>query len=66
MKKIFLAICAVTAISGCSNAGPFVTNVSSDGNNGLNIEKCAVHYNSFTGNVSTGQCSTTYIKLRSN
>jgi hypothetical protein len=66
MKKLLLTIFAVAVISGCSNAGPFVTNVSSDGNNGLNIEKCSVHYNSFTGNVSTGQCSTTYVKLRSN
>jgi hypothetical protein len=68
MKNYFFAITAVMLISGCtSNAGPYVTNISSDGNNGLNIEKCMVHYNTFRGGIiSTGDCTSQSIKLRSN
>ena len=28
----------VIVLSACTTAGPYVTNISSDGNNGLNIE----------------------------
>ena len=64
MKTIMIVALAFT-ISACTTAGPYVTNISSDGNNGLNIEKCAVHLNSFMGTVSTGECTSQNIKLRS-
>lgn len=64
MKKISILIiaCLTTA---CTTAGPYITNVSSDGANGLNIEKCKVQYNAFLGVISTGDCSTSIIKLTS-
>lgn len=60
-----LMLSALSALSACSTAGPYVTNISSDGNNGLNIERCAVEYNMLVGIVTTGKCSTMTIKLRS-
>ena len=51
MKKIFTAV-LVSLLAACTNAGPFVTGISSDGNNGLPIEKCQVHMNAFMGTVS--------------
>ena len=52
-----LAVCSV--LTGCSTAGPFVTNISSDGRGGLIIEKNIVHLNGFTGYISTGDNPTT-------
>lgn len=62
MKKI-LTIAALLLISACTNAGPFVTNISSDGNNGLIIEKCQLHMNAFMGTVSNESCTSTQIRL---
>lgn len=66
MNKLILITAIAISVTACSSAGPYVTNISSDGNNGLNIEKCMVHFNSFTGNVSTGACTSQSIRLRSN
>jgi len=63
MRLFVLVCCAVVALSGCTTAGPYVTNISSDGNNGLNIEKCKVELNAFLGVVNTGDCSTSSIRL---
>ena len=63
MKKI-VAIAFVALMGACTNAGPFVTNISADGNNGLVIEKCQVHMNAFMGTVSNDNCTTTAIKVR--
>ena len=62
MKKILL-ILVMVVLSACTNAGPFVTNISSDGNNGLILEKCQVHMNAFMGTVSNDNCTTTNIYL---
>lgn len=62
IKLLFL----LTLLQGCTTAGPYVTNISSDGNNGLNIERCFVYFNGVVGTVSTGDCSSQNIKLRSN
>ena len=62
MKKILL-ILVIVVLSACTNAGPFVTNISSDGNNGLILEKCQVHMNAFMGTVSNDNCTTTNIYL---
>lgn len=62
MKLALLA--AVIALVGCSSAGPYVTNISSDGANGLNIEKCAVQFNAFMGTVSNNECSVQKIYVR--
>ncbi|MGD7037224.1 hypothetical protein [Methylotuvimicrobium buryatense] len=61
--KFLLTFLAVIFLTGCTTAGPYVTNISSDGNNGLNIEKCKVELNAFLGVVNTGDCSNSNIKL---
>jgi hypothetical protein len=48
--------------AGCSTAGPFVTNISSDGKGGIIIEKTYVQYNSFMVTVTNKDSSTTRIK----
>lgn len=63
MKKILL-VAAVVAMAGCSTAGPYVTQISSDGNNGLNIEKCMVKFNPWTATVTNDQCTSQAIRLR--
>ena len=63
MTKYF-SLLLILLLSACTNAGPFVTNISSDGNNGLTIEKCQVHMNAFMGTVSNDACTTTQIKIR--
>lgn len=57
MKNI-ITIIAIIALSGCTTAGPFVTNVSPDGHGGLIVEKCKVNYNGFLGTIDMGQCMT--------
>ncbi|MDP2203991.1 MAG: hypothetical protein Q8K07_18385 [Methylicorpusculum sp.] len=61
--KFLLTLTAVASLTGCTTAGPYVTNISSDGDNGLNIEKCKVELNAFLGVVNTGECSNSNIKL---
>jgi len=49
---------AVAVLTGCTTAGPFVTNISSDGRGNLIVEKNTVHMNAFTGAVSSGETPT--------
>lgn len=50
----FIAFLTV-AITGCTTqAGPFVTNISSDGKGNIMVEKNTVIVNGFTGTVSSG------------
>lgn len=63
MKLLTITFFAIAALTGCTTAGPYVTNISSDGNNGLNIEKCKVELNAFLGVVNTGECSNSNIRL---
>ena len=48
---------SVMLMTGCTSAGPYVTNISSDGQGGLIIEKCGTDMNAFMGTVSTGGCT---------
>ena len=67
MKLKITALCLFAALGGCTTAGPYVTNISSDGRNGLNIERCAVKLNAFMGTVSTTECTSQNLQLsRSN
>lgn len=61
MKYAFLimSLAACAVLMGCSTAGPYVTNISSDGRGNLIVEKNTVHMNGFTGNISTGDNPTT-------
>jgi type IV secretion system protein VirB7 len=63
MTRLFSALC-LAALCSCSSAGPYVTNISSDGDNGIVVEKCSVHMNAFMGTVSNENCTTANIKLR--
>ena len=57
MKKLLLTMVFVgMLISGisCSNAGPFVTDISSDGDGGLIITKNTVVFNPFFGVIRDG------------
>lgn len=63
MNRVFVVVSALV-LSACTTAGPFVTNISSDGANGLNIEKCSVQLNTFTGTVTNTGCTSQNIRLR--
>ena len=63
MKKVIITGFAML-LAACTNAGPFVTNISSDGNSRLVIEKCQVHMNAFMGTVSNDNCTSTQIKVK--
>ncbi|GEM20948.1 hypothetical protein [Nitrosococcus oceani] len=61
-KVVFVLI--VTVISGCaSQAGPFVTNISSDGRGGLVVEKCMVRLDRMINTVEAASCTNTPIAL---
>jgi len=62
MRILFLSALTIL-MSGCTTAGPFVSNISSDGRGGLNIEKQKVEYNMLFGVVSTTETTTTNIQL---
>ena len=63
MKNISITL-IILFLSACTNAGPFVTNISSDGNRGLIIEKCQVHMNALMGTVSNDNCTSTSIYIK--
>jgi hypothetical protein len=60
-----MAAAAVAALTSCSStAGPFVTNISSDGKGDLLVERSMVHVNGFTGMISTeGNPTTQVVKV---
>ena len=63
MKNAALILGLIAVLAGCTTAGPYVTNISSDGRNGLNVEKCAVKLNAFMGTVSTTECTSQHLQL---
>ena len=63
MKNVIMSILLAMSLTACTNAGPYVTNISSDGKGGLNIEKCGVKMNAFLGTVSTSECTSQHIQL---
>jgi hypothetical protein len=52
---------AVATLTGCSTAGPFVTNISSDGKGDILVEKNTVNVNGFTGIATMGENPTTQV-----
>ena len=58
-----LAVAILLGMTGCSFAGPYVTNISPAGDQGILVEKCKVQYNSLTAKVSTESCNTSYVWL---
>jgi hypothetical protein len=71
MKKIsgitglMIVATAMATLSGCTtSAGPFVTNISSDGKGNIMVEKNTLVVNGFTGAITTGNNPTqTIIKV---
>lgn len=63
VKRTIGFLSVIIALAGCTTAGPYVTNISSDGRNGLDVEKCKVHFNAWMGTVSTGDCISQRIQL---
>ena len=63
MKNVIMSILLAMSLTACTNAGPYVTNISSDGKGGLYIEKCGVYMNGFTVTVSTGECTSQHIQV---
>ena len=60
-----LLVGAVLMVAGCvSTAGPFVTNISSDGQGGLVVEKAMVEYNQWTERITTKNHTTIYIPAK--
>lgn len=52
---IALAVAVAVTVAGCTTeAGPFVTSISSDGKGDILVQKSTVVVNGFTGTVSTG------------
>lgn len=62
MKRMLILAAALFAV-GCSSAGPFVTNVSSDGNGVVLVEKAMLQYNSLLGTVSVKDRSTSMVRV---
>lgn len=64
-RSIALSLCALAAgLSGCASyAGPFVSNISSDGRGGVVVEKCMAMYEPFMNTMSNANCTTYNIKL---
>lgn len=60
MKKI-LFLCVFCA--SCTTAGPFVTNISNGGSNTINVEKCSVEFNGFTGAITNTGCNISRVQL---
>jgi len=65
VKKVacLVVIVGIIIVSGCTTAGPFVTNISSDGQGNLIIEKSRVKMNAFMGTVSNEGGTTTTIRI---
>lgn len=67
MKLVASILCVglAIAVAGCSSkAGPFVTNISSDGEGGIVVEKCMVRLDRMINTVEAADCINTNIRLR--
>ena len=65
MFRSVINILLIGFLTACTTAGPYVTSISSDGNDGLNVEKCMVQMNAHMSTVSTVSCTSSHIKLGS-
>lgn len=68
MKKVIISLVFLssTILAGCSSqAGPFVTNISSDGRGGLVVEKCMVRLDRMINTVESSSCTNSGITLSS-
>ncbi len=63
MPMRIVLLVSILALTACSTAGPFVTNISSSGDNTLTIEKCMIQFSAFTSTISNKNCTNVTIKL---
>ena len=64
MKKLYFLI-GLLLVSGCaSHAGPFVTNISNDGDGNLTIEKCMTRFDPWMGVVNNSDCNNVKLKIK--
>lgn len=64
LKSFAPLLFVAVAVSACtSEAGPFVTNISSDGRGGINVEKCMVKLDRNINTVEASQCTSNNITL---
>ena len=67
MKKttIIFALLIISTTAACSSkAGPFVTNISSNGAGGIVVEKCMVRLDRMINTVESADCTNTTIQIR--
>lgn len=65
MRNVLISVFfsgGLLALSSCSTAGPFVTNISNDGNGGITVEKCMAHFNPM-GFINTSDCTNSTVHL---
>ena len=63
--KIFGIFFLLIIIQGCStHSGPFVTNLSLDGDGNLNVEKCMSEFNFWLNSLSNADCMSSKIKIK--
>ncbi|NMC62246.1 MAG: hypothetical protein GYA55_03675 [SAR324 cluster bacterium] len=60
---LLLALFIIPSLGCTSRAGPFVTNISSDGAGGLVVEKCMMSLNRQINTVENAECTSSNIKL---
>lgn len=62
--KLLLGFAVIAAVTGCaSQAGPFVTGISSDGRGGIVVEKCMVRLDRMINTVEASSCTNSNIAL---
>jgi type IV secretion system protein VirB7 len=64
VSSYFLLLMQLMSLSSCSSAGPFITNITSAGDNKLEIEKCRIELNGLTSQISNQDCTTYTVKIR--
>ena len=55
MRFLILSVLGLF-LTACTNAGPYVTNISRSKNGDLLVEKCLLKHNAFMGTVSNENC----------
>jgi hypothetical protein len=64
MKLITIALLSLTLASCASRGGPFVTNISNDGDGNLVIEKCMLRFEPFMSTVHNDSCNSSKMKIK--
>ena len=55
MRQIVFILIFALILSGCTYAGPFITNVSQNKDGSLTVEKCMVEHNGW--GIATTHCT---------